>query len=95
MKKRVSVQVDGVMVLTVLAVGGGLFLYSKRHLIGEALNKVNPAHQDNFVNQTAEKYAIRGEHNGHSYDTHLFAAVDLINPWNENDDYAQKVWGLQ
>lgn len=91
MSKRVSVQVDGVMVLTVLGIGGGLYLWSKLDL----LNKINPFHEDNVVNQTAEKYAIQGDRNGYSYDTHLFAAVDLINPFNESDDYAKEVWGLK
>lgn len=89
-EKRVSVQVDGVMVLVVVGAAGGLWLYSKRHL----LNKINPFHQDNVVNQTAEKYAIRGERNGYSWDTHLFAGIDILNPWNEDDTYAEKVWGI-
>lgn len=90
MSKRVSVQVDGIMVLTVLGIGGGLYLWGKLDL----LNKINPFHEDNIINQTAEKHAIQGSHNGHSYDTHLFAAVDLINPFNKSDDYAREVWGL-
>lgn len=96
---RVNVRIDGLMVLTVLAIAGGVYVYSKSDEIKAALkgavNKVNPAHQDNFVNQAVESVAIEGGHNGYSYDDHLFGAIDLINPWNKNDDYAEKVWGLQ
>lgn len=95
MRRRVGVQIDGVMVLTTLALAGGIYAYSKRHLIGEALNKVNPTHSDNFINQTAEKYAIQGGHNGYTYDTHLFAAFSLANPWSKNREYAKQVWGLK
>ncbi|WP_295797418.1 hypothetical protein [uncultured Microbulbifer sp.] len=34
----VKVKVDGLMVLTAAAIGGGLFLYAKRGAIGQALN---------------------------------------------------------
>lgn len=87
----VSVRVDGIMVLTGLAIAGGLYLYSKRDL----LNKINPASSENVVYQAVSENSIQGSHNGYSYDDHLFAAVDLINPFNETDEYAKKVWGFK
>lgn len=85
--RGVSVKIDGIMVLTVVGIAGGLWLFSKRNLL-------NPFSRDNVINQTAEKHAIKGEINGESLDTHLFAAFDLLNPFNEDDTFAEKVFGI-
>ncbi len=87
----VSLRIDGIMVLTGLAIGAGLYVYNKREL----LNKINPASHDNVVYTTVSDNSIQGGHNGYSYDDHLFAFFDLINPANESDAYAEKVWGLE
>lgn len=48
-----QVQIDGVMVLTGAAVLAGLVLYAKRQ---ELINAVNPASDQNVVNQAASKF---------------------------------------
>ncbi len=87
---KVGIQIDGMMVLVGAAVAGGAYLYSRRGL----LNKFNPASSENLVYQGISDIGIKGDHNGYSYDDHLFAAVDLVNPFNESDTYAEQVWGL-
>lgn len=61
---------------------------------GAVVDAVNPASPNNVVNKAVNSVAIKGAHNGYSYDDHLFAAIDLINPWNDSDNYAKRVWGI-
>jgi hypothetical protein len=96
----VKVAVSGGAVLAVagvLAVGVGLVV--ARNKIGEAAGAVgaaiNPANPENIVNKAVSSVAITGGHNGYSYDDHLFAALDLLNPWNDSDIYAEQVWGVR
>ncbi|WP_444884864.1 hypothetical protein [Microbulbifer sp. PSTR4-B] len=85
----VKVQIDGVMVLTGVAVGAvGLAWWNRQSLV----NLVNPTHQDNIVNRAAKE--VVGEDNLRGFFDRVFGAVDLVNPLNESDDYARQVWGL-
>ncbi len=94
-----KVQVSGGAVLALagvaVAVGGVFFA---RRKIGEAastvVEAVNPASPNNLVNKAVTAVAIKGDHNGYSYDDHLFAAIDLLNPFNDSDRYARLVWGI-
>ena len=48
---NIGVKIDGVMLLTVLALGAGVYLYTKR---GAVVASVDPTNQDNLINQAAE-----------------------------------------
>lgn len=91
-----KVNVSGGAVLAVagvgVALGAAFFLRNKAAAVGAALNPANP---ENIVNKAVSSVAIQGGHNGYSYDDHLFAAMDLLNPWNESDIYAEQVWGVR
>jgi len=43
---KVAVKVDGIMLLTLLAVGAGVYVYSQRQAIAD---KVNPASDENII----------------------------------------------
>lgn len=88
---KVNFRVDGIMILILLVLAALVWLWSKKEKLVSAINPTDP---DNVINQAAEAVAIEGDHNGYSYDHHLFAAIDLINPWNESDAYAEQVWGI-
>jgi hypothetical protein len=60
--------------------------------VKKAAEKVNPASQNNVVNQGVEK--LLGSSNVSKGADYFFGAIDLLNPWNESDEYAQKVYGL-
>lgn len=87
--KNVSVKIDGLMLLTVLAVGGVGYLYVKR---GAIISKINPADENNFVNRAVvNKF---GQDAVSTTADHFFGAIDLINPFNESDEYARQVYDL-
>ena len=85
----VNVRVDGVMVVAALLVGAGIYAYSQKEKLKAAADKVNPASDQNFVYQAVKGDTLTAV--GDKY----FAYLDLINPFNESDDYAKKVWGLE
>tara|TARA_B100000446_G_scaffold185938_1_gene211035 strand:+ start:233 stop:496 length:264 start_codon:yes stop_codon:yes gene_type:complete len=85
----VSVRVDGVMVVAALIVGAGVYAYSQKEKIAAAANKVNPASNQNFVYQAVEGDTLT------AIADKYFAYVELINPFNESDEYAKSVWGLK
>lgn len=87
--KNISVKIDGVMVLTFLAVAGAGFVYVKR---AEIVSKINPANENNFINQ-AVVGAVGQETVSNTADR-VFGAIDLINPFNESDAYAKQVYNL-
>lgn len=87
--KNVSVKIDGVMVLSVLALAGAGFVYAKRK---EIISKINPADENNMINQSVIN--TFGQSAVSNTADHIFGAIDLINPFNESDDYAKQVYGL-
>ena len=82
----VSVRIDG---LLVAVVGAGVLLA----VIAAQRQRFNPANPNNVVNQAL--IGAVGEEAVASGGDYFFAAVDLINPFNESDDYALQVFGLQ
>jgi len=94
--KFLSVQIDGVFLLILLAVGAGAYGWFKREAIGKALNKINPASDENIAFVAVSENSIRGGQGGYSYDDHFFAIGSLLNPFagETNKQYAKKVWGL-
>ena len=95
--KNVNVRVDGIMVIAGLAVSALVYLFIKRKAIVTKAKEIvsedlNPAHEDNLVNRAAQ--SIVGEDRLQNFFNHLYAGVDLINPFNKSDDYAREVWGL-
>lgn len=95
-----KIAISGGAVLAIAGVvAAGIGIYVLRNKVGAAasavVDAVNPASANNVVNKAVSAVAIQGGHNGYSYDDHLFAAIDLINPWNDSDNYARKVWGLE
>ena len=95
-----KIAVSGGAVLAVVGVTfavGSAFLLRKKagEAIGAGGAAINPTNPNNLINKAVTSVAITGGHNGYSYDDHFFAAIDLINPWNESDWYAQRVWGLE
>lgn len=54
---------------------------------------VNPANPNNLVNQAVT--GAVGEKNMAKAGDYFFGAIDLINPFNESDEYAKKVWGIE
>lgn len=80
-------------VVGVAAVVGGFYFF--RGKLGSVVDAINPASANNLVNKAVTAVAIEGGHNGYSYDDHFFAAIDLVNPWNESDIYAETIWGLR
>ncbi len=85
----VNVRVDGVMVVAALVVGTGAYVYSQKDKLKAAANKINPASDQNFVYQAVQGETLEAV--GDKY----FAYLDLINPFNESDEYAKQVWGLE
>ncbi len=83
---NVSVRIDGLMIATVLGVGAAAFLYLNRK---ELINKVNPASRENFIYQS-----VAGEDGTIRELDYVFAGLDLINPFNESDAYAEQLYGL-
>ena len=87
--KSVSLRIDGTMVLALLAIVAGVYVYRKKD---EIANKINPSHKDNLINQGAN--AVFGKENKQGFFDHVFAAADLVNPFNKSDAFAKQVWGL-
>lgn len=79
---KVSVRVDGMMILALTALGAAAYVYMNR-------NRFNPASRDNFIYQSVE---------GDTLDTigdYVFGGIDLVNPFNESDIHAETVYGLR
>lgn len=54
---------------------------------------VNPANPNNLINQAVT--GAVGDKNMAAAGDYFFGAIDLLNPFNESDEYAQKVWGIE
>lgn len=54
---------------------------------------VNPTNPDNVVNKAVT--SVVGEKNMSTAGDRLFGLIDLINPFNEDDTYAETVWGIK
>lgn len=59
----------------------------------EATPYVNPANPNNLINQAVT--GVVGEGNMSTAGDYFFGAIDLLNPFNESDEYAKKVWGIE
>lgn len=82
---KTTVRVDGVMVATFAALGVGLYMVTRPG------GTFNPASSNNAI------YKAVGGGTGGAFDkgaNKVFAAIDLINPFNDSDAYAREVWGL-
>lgn len=55
-------------------------------------NLINPASDKNLVNKAVT--GIVGQENMATAGDYFFGAIDIINPWNESDEYALQVYGL-
>jgi hypothetical protein len=86
---KMGVRIDGIMVLTGVALVGGYYLYKKRNAI---IAGINPADSRNIVNQAV--VGVVGQEKINAVGDKIFAAIDLINPFNESDAYARMVYGL-
>lgn len=72
---------------------GGLFtVWRIQKKISENINLVNPASSENIVNQGV--VSVVGQSNIDSVSDVVFGAIDLINPFNESDVHARRVFGL-
>lgn len=54
---------------------------------------VNPANPNNLINQAVT--GVAGEKNMATAADYFFGGIDLLNPFNESDEYAKKVWGIE
>lgn len=79
-KPKVNVRIDG---LFLLVAGSAALFYMNR---GKLLNKINPNSHENIIYQSVEGETLT------TISDHAFAAIDLMNPWNESDAYAEQVW---
>lgn len=74
----------------VAVIGGGAYLYFKaKKLATETLNPTNP---NNIVNTTVVD--TFGQENVTGVFDTIFAAVDIVNPFNKSDAYAKEVLGM-
>lgn len=74
---KVNVKIDGVMVLTVVAIGAATFVYFKRGAIIETVvEAIDPTSQENLINQGAEE--IIGVDNLQTVLTPLFELYDWV-----------------
>ena len=98
MKKRkklikTDLKIETNHVLNALAIGIIAFAaYKIKKFAENNINKINPASRENVVFQGVERAV--GADNVSSVADRVFGAVDLINPFNESDDHARQVWGL-
>jgi hypothetical protein len=86
---KINENVAGVLVLAALGVAGVWYLKGR---VGAAANAVNPLNRENVFHKGVE--SVVGAENLSNASDYVFGAVDLINPFNESDDYAKKVYGL-
>ena len=77
------------MIAVLVGVAGLAYLAYKRK---EVIAAINPADERNLVNQAV--IGLVGQETVTDVGDKVFAAIDLINPFNESDDYARMVYGL-
>ena len=77
-----------------IALGVGVLVtgYLIKRGVSDAVESINPTNPDNVINQGAQ--AVVGKETLQSGFDHLFATVDLINPFQtpERKAFALKVW---
>lgn len=78
--------VSGILVLAALGIGA---VWLVRKKAGAVVNAVNPVNPDNVFNTAAKN--VVGEQRLQGGFDRVFAGIDLINPFNESDDYAKQV----
>lgn len=59
----------------------------------EVVPYVSPANPNNLINQAVT--GVVGEKNMSTAADYFFGGIDLLNPFNESDEYAKKVWGIE
>ena len=92
--KNVSFKIDGMTIIAAMIAAVVVYLFIKRKDIAEvATVGLNPAHQENYINQTAKK--IVGEERLQGFFDYVFAAGDILTPWNGVDPYAKETWGIK
>ncbi|MAN52161.1 MULTISPECIES: hypothetical protein [unclassified Marinimicrobium] len=82
------------MLLTLLAIGAGTYVYINRKKV---LKKINPASDQNFIYQSD---LVQGGLNtpddrGYTRGDKVFAFIDKLVPFWGDDDYADKVLGTE
>lgn len=91
MTPKVSVHIDGTMVLIGLVLVGGAVLYFKRKAVVDA---VNPLSDQNVAYKAAN--AAIGEQNFATIGDYYFGALSLLNPFASDTakNYAKQVYGI-
>lgn len=94
MTKRVSVKIDGLMVLVMVALVLTAYVWWNRGKVADAANKVNPLNPDNVINQTYEN--VLGKETAWKVTDYVGGALSLLNPWASETSkmYARQVYGL-
>lgn len=81
------VRIDGLMVLTGLVLAGGVFLYMRRGALSDAINKVNPASDQNLayqgVNAIVDSVLEGTESEGDTLGTALYGNDRLSGDYDE------------
>lgn len=78
------------MVVALLAVGAAAYLYLRRNAI---IDSVNPASRENVVYRGVN--TAFGEVPVATATDYVFGAIDLVNPFNDSDAYARRVYNLE
>ena len=78
--------VGGIIALAALGIGVVWYVKNKA---GAVVTAVNPANPNNVINTAAKN--LVGEQRLANATDRAFAAVDLMNPFNESDQYAKDV----
>ncbi len=81
----VNFKIDGTFLLVTAAIAGGVYVYAQRNKI---INSINPASRENVIFQAVDGPAFRD-----GADT-FFSVIDILNPFNESDDFARRNLGL-
>lgn len=77
----------------VIALAGLAAVAGAVYVVRKNAGALNPASHDNIVYKAAEP-ALNYQIGGYAASDYYFAYLDLLNPWNESDEYARQVWGL-
>lgn len=94
--KNVSVKIDGVMLLVLIALAGGVWVYFKGGAVKEvATVGLNPTNQNNYINQAAQ--GVFGEDNLQGYADHWYGVLFNYTPWalfssDTSKEYGKNVW---
>ncbi len=78
------------MVAAIGLIAVGVFVYKNSEFFKK---KLNPASDQNLIYQSDFIQGTIGATmaDGYTVSDHIFAAIDVINPFNESDEFAKKV----